>query len=82
MRDGDPLLYVERGGRGILRLASSTARSWPTRSRSSPRPPRRARSRSSAIERVDGEPAIGSGYEEALVEAGFTRQPRRLVAAA
>ena len=29
-----------------------------------------------AIERVDGEPVIGSGLEEALIAAGFSRQPR------
>ena len=34
------------------------------------------------IERVDGEPVIGSGLEETLVAAGFSRQPRRLVASA
>ena len=34
-----------------------------------------------AIERVDGEPVIGSGLEEQIVAAGFSRQPRRLVAA-
>jgi ATP-dependent Lhr-like helicase len=33
-----------------------------------------------AIERVDGEPVIGSGLEPTLIEAGFSRQPRRLVA--
>jgi hypothetical protein len=33
-----------------------------------------------AIERLDGEPVIGSGMEGALIEAGFRRQPRRLVA--
>ena len=35
-----------------------------------------------AIERVDGEPVIGSGLEPTLIEAGFSRQPRRLVASA
>ena len=35
-----------------------------------------------AIEKLDGEPVIGSGHEEALLEAGFTRGPRRLTAAA
>ena len=34
------------------------------------------------IERVDGEPVIGSGLEEAIIAAGFSRQPRRLVASA
>ncbi len=35
-----------------------------------------------AIERLDGEPVIGSRLEETLIEAGFSRQPRRLVASA
>ena len=35
-----------------------------------------------AIEKLDGEPVIGSGHEEALLEAGFARGPRRLTAAA
>jgi hypothetical protein len=34
------------------------------------------------LERVDGEPVIGSGLEETLIAAGFARQPRRLVASA
>ena len=34
------------------------------------------------LERIDGEPVIGSGLEEQLIAAGFSRQPRRLVAAA
>ena len=33
-----------------------------------------------AVERLDGEPVIGSGLEAALIEAGFRRQPRKLVA--
>jgi hypothetical protein len=33
-----------------------------------------------AIERVDGEPVMGSGLEEQIIAAGFSRQPRRLVA--
>jgi len=35
-----------------------------------------------AIERIDGEPAIGSGLEQQIITAGFSRQPRRLVASA
>ena len=31
--------------------------------------------RSSAIEKLDGEPVIGSGHEEALLDAGFSRGP-------
>ena len=82
LRDGAPLLYVERGGRGILRLtdvegaemvAAVTHLAEAARSGLIPK---------LSIERVDGEPAIGSGYEDALIEAGFNRQPRRLVASA
>ena len=35
-----------------------------------------------AIEKLDGEPVIGSGHEEALLSAGFSRGPRRLTASA
>ena len=31
---------------------------------------------------LDGEPVIGSGHEEALLSAGFSRGPRKLTAAA
>ena len=34
------------------------------------------------LERIDGESIVGHELEAALVEAGFERQPRRLVAAA
>jgi ATP-dependent Lhr-like helicase len=34
------------------------------------------------IERVDGEPVLGSGVEEALIAAGFSRGPRKLVKSA
>ena len=33
------------------------------------------------IEKVDGEAVIGSGYEETLIAAGFSRGPRKLTAA-
>jgi ATP-dependent helicase Lhr and Lhr-like helicase len=82
LRDGVPLLYVERGGRGILRLAEldeeqlAAALNVLTDAASEGVLPRLA------IERVDGEPVIGSGLEPTLIEAGFSRQPRRLVASA
>ena len=79
LRDGEPVVFVERGGRGILRLAEldgdgaggGDAAPSPT-----PSPP--AGCRSSAIEKLDGEPVIGSGHEEALLAAGFSRGPRKL----
>ena len=35
-----------------------------------------------AIEKLDGEAVIGSGHEEALLGAGFSRGPRKLTAGA
>ena len=81
LRDGEPLLYVERGGRGILRLAElSDARAGRGASPSWQAPRGDGMIERLAIERLDGEPVIGSGMEAALIEAGFRRQPRRLVA--
>jgi ATP-dependent helicase Lhr and Lhr-like helicase len=82
LRDGEPILYVERGGKGILRLArledEGLAEALTTLAEAAgagllPK---------LGIEKVDGEPVIGSGLEEALAEAGFSRQPRRMVASA
>jgi ATP-dependent Lhr-like helicase len=81
LRDGEPLLFVERGGRGILRLRElgeglAEAVGELAAAAQGGVLPRLA------IERVDGEPVIGSGLEETLIAAGFSRQPRRLVASA
>ena len=50
------------------------------------RPRRRRRGRharrSSRVERLDGEPVIGSGHEEALLAAGFSRGVKKLTASA
>ncbi len=82
LRDGEPVIYVERGGKGILLLCRSMD--------DGARAPRWRRSSEAAaegvipklgVEKVDGEPVLGSGFEEALIEAGFSRQPKRLVAA-
>ena len=82
IRGGEPVLYVERGGRGILRLAdiegdelgeAIAELAGAAQEKVIPR---------LGIERLDGEPVIGSGLEDVLIEAGFSRQPRRLVASA
>jgi ATP-dependent helicase Lhr and Lhr-like helicase len=72
----EPILYLERGGRGIVTLASGAP------------PPAALRALADAVgarvidaialERVDGEPVIGSELEPALVELGFRPGPRRL----
>ena len=81
-RDGVPLLFVERGGRGILRLAELGARSSRRRSAQLADAAHDGLVPRLGIERVDGEPVIGSELEGMLLDAGFSRQPRRLVASA
>ena len=82
MPDGVAELYIERGGRGILRLAElersdlAAAMAELAAATTAGTLPRLA------IERIDGEPVIGSGLEEILMGAGFSRQPRRLVSSA
>ncbi len=78
---GKPIVYVERGGKGIVRLvelegdALVEAVSRLAEAASSKQIPKLG------IERVDGEPVMGSGLEAQIIAAGFSRQPRRLVAA-
>jgi len=82
LRDGEPLVYVERGGRSILRLVElgdddlAAAMAALAGAVSAGRLPKLG------IEKLDGEPVIGSGHEDALLSAGFARGPRKLIASA
>jgi ATP-dependent Lhr-like helicase len=87
-----PVLYVERGGRGLVTLGEAPAGS----SRASAvalggegdtlspalaalaEAVRAGRVGKLALERIDGEPAISSGLVDALVELGFHTGPRKL----
>ena len=80
LRDGEPLLYVERGGKGILRLQQLSDDELSAALAELAAAARDGLIEKLAIEKLDGEPVIGSGMEAALIEAGFRRQPRRLVA--
>jgi ATP-dependent Lhr-like helicase len=82
LRDGEPRLYVERGARGVLRLAELDEAELGEALRALTEAAADGRLPKLAIERVDGDPVIGSGLEGTLVAAGFSRQPRRLVASA
>jgi ATP-dependent Lhr-like helicase len=79
LRNGEPMIYLERGGKGLLRLARfeqdqfAAALAAIVEAVAARRLPRLG------IERIDGEPVIGHEAEQELVEAGFERQPRRLV---
>ncbi len=82
LRDGEPLIYIERGGRGLLRLTELEGEDLAAAMRALAEEVAAGRLAKLAVEKLDGEPVIGSGHEEALLEAGFSRGPRKLTAAA
>ncbi len=80
LRSGLPLLYLEKGGKGILRLDPGLPGEELIRLLGEfARCAEEGLIAPLKIERFDGEPLIGSGLEGALVQAGFHRQPRKLV---
>jgi ATP-dependent helicase Lhr and Lhr-like helicase len=80
--DGEPLVFVERGGRGLLRLKPLADQDLEEAMRALADAVRDGQLPKLAIEKLDGEAVIGSGQEEALVGAGFSRGPRKLTASA
>jgi ATP-dependent Lhr-like helicase len=93
--DSRPVLYLERGGRGIVRLTLDSTPIHTGMGTDGGRPAgertpvvlalgaladavRAGRVDAVALERVDGEPAIGCELEPALVELGFRQGPRKL----
>jgi ATP-dependent helicase Lhr and Lhr-like helicase len=82
LRDGVPQAYVERGGRGILRLRELEGEELGETMAALADAVADGTIPKLGIERVDGEPVLGSGSEEALIAAGFSRGPRKLVKSA
>jgi ATP-dependent Lhr-like helicase len=72
------VLYVERGGRGLQVLAAEDDPRIPATLEALADAVRRGRVPRLGIERVDGEPAVGSAWEARLLELGFRGGPRRL----
>ena len=80
-RDGRPLLYLEKGGRGLLRLdASLTEQELSECLTELVRLAGERTIPALAIERLDGEAVIGSERESLFTSAGFARRPKKLVA--
>jgi ATP-dependent Lhr-like helicase len=88
-----PVLYVERGGRGLVLLGPQPAAGEQLAARAEEQPlhvalvaladaVRAGRVPKLALERIDGEPAIASPLLEQLVELGFQPGPRRLTLSA
>ena len=80
LRDGNPIVYVERGGKGIVRLVELEGEALVEAVTRLAEAAREKVIPKLGIERVDGEPVLGSGLEEPIIAAGFSRQPRKLVA--
>jgi ATP-dependent Lhr-like helicase len=74
----EPVLYVERGGKGLQVLVEAGDERVAPSLEALADAVRRGRVRRLALERVDGEPIVGSAYEERLVELGFRPGPRKL----
>ena len=80
---GDPLLYVERGGRGISLLVDAADARVPAAFAALAAFGTDGRHRLKlGLERVDGEPVVGSRWEPLLVDAGFRAGPRKLTLSA
>ncbi|GAC1316922.1 MAG: ATP-dependent helicase [Thermoleophilaceae bacterium] len=88
MLDAEPVLYLERAGRGLIAMRE------PLDDRGSPQAwlepalaaladhVHRGRLKRISLERFDSEPVVGSPYEEMLMAAGFRQGPRKLTLSA
>jgi ATP-dependent Lhr-like helicase len=84
-----PVLYVERGGRGLITLGEQAGTPAPGRPdavevalAALADAVRNGRVGKLALERIDGEPAVSSAFVRALTELGFQTGPRRLTLSA
>jgi ATP-dependent Lhr-like helicase len=78
----EPVLYVEKGGRGIATLvAPGDARLYPAFEALAAFITA-DRGRKLSLERIDGEPVVGSRHEPLLVELGFRAGPSKLTLSA
>ncbi len=79
---GEPVLYVERGGRSLQTLAEAgDPRIVPALGALAAHV-QAGRLKKLALEKVDGEPVVGSALEPVLIEAGFRQGPRKLTLSA
>ncbi|MBA3299406.1 MAG: DEAD/DEAH box helicase, partial [Thermoleophilaceae bacterium] len=91
--DAEPVLYLERGGRGLLPLRNlegtvspehgETPGEWLRQALEAlAKEVRRGRIPRLRLERFDGEPILGTAAGALLVELGFRQGPRRLTLSA
>ena len=86
--DAEPVLYVERGGKGLVTLREplredGEALPWVAEALGAIADEvHRGRIKRIGVERFDGEPIIGSPFGALLIEAGFRQGPRKLTLSA
>ncbi len=76
--DAEPTLYLERGGRGMQTLCDPADPRVEPALAALAAHVRAGRLKRLALERVDGEPVVGSVVEERLIAAGFRAGPRKV----
>ncbi|HEV7844689.1 MAG TPA: DEAD/DEAH box helicase [Thermoleophilaceae bacterium] len=80
--DAEPVLYVERGGKGLLALKEPDEDWLRPALEALADEVRRGRLQRLGVERFDGEPVVGSAAGALLLELGFRQSPRRLTLSA
>jgi ATP-dependent Lhr-like helicase len=79
---GEPVLYLERGGRSLLTVVDGADPRLTPALEALVEHVRRGAIKRLGLERVDGEPALISPLGPALLELGFQEGPRRLTLSA
>ena len=78
----EPVLYLERSGKGVLTLVEPGDPRLHTAFETLADHVRAGCIKRVALERVDGEPVVGSPFGELLIELGFRQSPRALTLSA
>ncbi len=78
----EPVLYVERGGRGLQVLVDPADARIPPALEALAAHVTSDRRHKLSLERVDGDAVVGSPLEPLLVAAGFRQGPRKLTLSA
>ncbi len=79
---GEPLLFLERGGRSLQTLVAEGDRRLEPALKAIVEEVRERRIKRLALEQVDGAPAMGSQLAPLLIRLGFQEGPRRLTLSA
>jgi ATP-dependent Lhr-like helicase len=78
----EPVLYLERGGRGLQVLVAAEDARISAALQALADHARAGRVKRIALEKVDGEPVMGTPWEAALAAVGFRGGPRKLTLSA